>query len=191
MTSERRTPGRPRNTHIDEAVLSAARAQLAIHGYEAMSVVAVAEAAGTTRQALYRRWPTKADLATAAIASMSKADERIATDDPYQDLLAELTGFFDGVMRPNGIGMVGAMLQAAPDSELKILYSERIVAPRRRRIRTILQRGVDAGHLDADADLDYATAAATGTMYGLRLAHEPIANDWPQRTAALIWRACS
>ena len=33
------------------------------NGYDAMSVVAVAADAGTTRQAVYRRWPTKADLA--------------------------------------------------------------------------------------------------------------------------------
>ena len=43
-------------------MLKAAARHLAAYGYEAMSVAAVAEEAGTTRQALYRRWTGKADL---------------------------------------------------------------------------------------------------------------------------------
>lgn len=154
-----------------------------------MSVVAVAEAAGTTRQALYRRWPSKADLATAAIASLSTAEARPETDDPYADLVAELTAFRDGVARPNGIGMVGAMLQDATDPELVALYRDRIVAPRRARLRRILERAVEAGLVDAEADLDYAVAACTGLYYGLHLAGARIARNWPERTAALVWSA--
>jgi AcrR family transcriptional regulator len=179
--------GRPRDTSIDDAVLRAAREQLAASGYDAMSVVAVAEAAGTTRQALYRRWPSKADLATAAIAGMSTADERPESDDPYADLVAELAAFRDGVTRPNGIGMVGAMLQDATDPELVALYRERVVAPRRTRLRRILGRAIDSGLAHSDADLDYAVAACTGLYYGLHLAGTRITRDWPERTAALIW----
>lgn len=181
--------GRPRDPEIDAAVLTAARRHLSAYGYDAMSVVAVAQEAGTTRQALYRRWPTKADLATAAIASMSKASERPDTDDPFADLVAELTAFRDGVTRPNGVSMAGSMLQEAADAELRGLYRDRIVGPRRARLRHILRRAVDLGLADADADLDYAVAACTGTLYALQLAGRPIAKDWPQRTAALVWRA--
>lgn len=182
-------PGRPRDPDIDVAVLDAARRHLAAHGYEAMSLVAVAEEAGTTRQALYRRWPTKADLATAAIASLSRADDRPDTDDPYADLVAELTAFHRGVSRPNGISMVGSMLQDAIDPELRDLYRERIVTPRRARLRHILRRAADLGHIDPDADIDYAVAACTGTFYALHLAGTRIATAWPTRTAALVWRS--
>lgn len=162
---------------------------LASRGYEAMSVVAVAEDAGTTRQAIYRRWSTKADLATAAIAGMSKADERPDTDDPFDDLVAELRAFFNGVTRPNGVSMVGSMLQDATDPDLRALYRRRIVEPRRARLRHILHRGVDAGLLDPDADLEYAVAACTGTFYALHLTGKPIPTTWPRRTAAMVWRA--
>ena len=182
-------PGRPRDPDIDTAVLASARDMLATHGYEAMSVVAVAEAAGTTRQAIYRRWPTKADLATAAIASLSRADRRPDTDDPYDDLVVELEAYFRGVTRPNGISMVGSMLQDGTDPDLKALFRERVVDPRRRRLRSILQRGVDAGLLDPNADLEYAVAACTGTFYALHLTGKAIPKTWPRRTAALVWRA--
>ncbi len=152
-----------------------------------MSVVAVAEAAGTTRQALYRRWPSKADLATAAIAGLSTAEARAESGDPYTDLVVELTAFRDGVARPNGIGMVGAMLQDATDPKLVKLYRERIVAPRRARLRRILEHAVESGLAAPDADIDYAIAACTGAYYGLHLAGGRIARNWPERTAALIW----
>lgn len=169
-------------------MLAAARHHLATHGYDAMSVSAVALDAGTTRQAVYRRWPTKADLATAAIASLSAVASRPDTDDPYADLVAELAAFARGVGRPNGLSMVGSMLQDSVDPELRRLYRERIVAPRRARLRAILRRARDAGLVDAGADLDLAVAACTGTLYALELAGAPIAGSWPRRCAALVWR---
>lgn len=189
MVTDSRSAGRPRDPDIDRAVLAAARSHLASHGYEAMSVVAVAEEAGTTRQALYRRWPSKADLATAAIASLSRADERPDTDDPLADLVVELTAYREGVSRPNGISMVGSMLQDATDPDLKALFRERIVAPRRARLGHILQRGIELGLLDPDADIDYAVAACTGTLYAMELAGQRIPGTWARRTAALVWRA--
>jgi AcrR family transcriptional regulator len=181
--------GRPRDPEIDIAVLAAARRQLAAVGYDAMSVVAVAEEAGTTRQALYRRWPTKADLATAAIASLSSIEQRPDTDDPFADLVAELAAFRAGVLRPNGVSMAGSMLQEGADDELRALYRTRIVAPRRARLQHILQRAVGAGLADPGADLEYAVAACTGTLYALALAGRPIGANWPSRTAAIIWRS--
>lgn len=183
-------PGRPRDASIDEAVLTAAREHLAVAGYEAMSLVAVAEAAGTTRQALYRRWPTKADLATAAVASLSELEQRPDTDDPFADLVVELKAFRRGVTRRNGISLVGTMLQDSADRDLVRLFRQRLVVPRRRRIRHILDRAASLGLVSADADLELASAAATGTLYSMALAGTTIGADWPQRTAVMIWRAC-
>ena len=171
------------------AVLATARRHLATVGYDAMSLVAVAEEAGTTRQALYRRWPTKADLATAAIASMEEAAGRPDTDDPFHDLVQELTSFYRGVTRPNGVSMAGSMLQDATDPQLRQLFRERLVAPRRARLRRILRRAVDMGHADPQADIEYAIAACMGTLYALQLAGISIASPWPRRTAALVWRS--
>jgi AcrR family transcriptional regulator len=184
----RETAGRPRDTDIDERVLSAARRHLASHGYEAMSVAAVAQEAGTTRQALYRRWPTKADLATAAIAAMSRADERAPTDDPFSDLVAELEAFRRGISRPDGISLVGTMLLHGTEPDLVRFYRERLVVPRRARLRTILERARDGGLLDADADLDTAVNAFTGTWYARELAGGRPPAHWPEQVAALVWR---
>jgi len=132
---QKRAAGRPRDVEIDARVLEVARRHLARHGYEALSIATVAQEAGTTRQAVYRRWPTKADLATASIAAMSAAAERLPTDDPFADLVRELEAYRRGIGRPDGVSMVGTMLLRSTDARLRALYRERIVAPRRARFR--------------------------------------------------------
>jgi AcrR family transcriptional regulator len=189
MPSKHHAPGRPRDPEIDAAVLAVARRHLSVFGYDAMSVVAIAAEAGTSRQALYRRWPSKAELATAAIAGLSGAGERPDTDDPYADLVAELESFRTGVLRPNGLALVGSMLQESTQEELRDLYRERIVRPRRARLRHILQRAAKAGMIDGDADIDYAVAACTGICYSLHLAGQPISRSWSGRTAKFVWRS--
>ena len=181
--------GRPRDAEIGRRVLEVARHHLAQHGYEAMSLAAIAEEAGTTRQAVYRRWPTKADLATAAIAALSRAEERPATDDPYADLVAELEAFRTGISRPDGLSMVGTMLIGSTDAELIALFRERVVHPRRRRLRAILERALATGLLRPDADLDVAVTVFTGSWYALALAGDPVPDDWAQRIARLAWGA--
>jgi AcrR family transcriptional regulator len=180
-------PGRPRDPSIEARVLEIARRQLAEHGYEGLSLAAVADEAGTTRPALYRRWPGKAELATAAIAALSTADTREATDDPYADLVAELTAFRTGVTRPDGLSLVGTMLQRGTDPELLRLYRERLVIPRRTRLRAILERAVARG-LIPGGDLELAVASLTGSFYALALAGS-IPTRWPTRAAAHAWRS--
>ena len=186
MTS-RAEPGRPRDPSIDGRVLEIARRQLAELGYEGLSLTAVADEAGTTRPALYRRWPGKAELATAAIAALSTADDRAPTDDPFADLVAELAAFRRGVTRPDGLSLVGTMLQRNTDPELLRLYRERLVLPRRTRLRAILERAVAAGLLPG-GDLDIAVASLTGSFYALALAGA-VPAQWPVRAAAHAWRA--
>jgi AcrR family transcriptional regulator len=183
-----RAPGRPRDPRIGERVMEVTRRHLARYGYDAMSVAAIAQEAGTTRQALYRRWPTKASLATAAIAAISEAAERAPTDDPYADLVRELDAFRHGISRPDGLSMVGTMLLRSTDPQLAALYRERIVAPRRARLRAILERARDAGLLDRDADLDTALTMLTGSWYARALAGEPAPSHWAERVARVVWR---
>lgn len=182
-------PGRPRDAGIDAAILAAAQRHLASFGYDGMSVSAVAAEAGTTRQAVYRRFPTKADLATAAIAALATAQQRPASADPYVDLVAELDAFAEGITRPHGLALAGTMLQAPDDDELVELYRLRLVDPRRRRLAAILTRAQQAGFVDHDADIELAVSLATGSWYALGLAGKAPPVDWSARVAELVWRS--
>src|SRR5215475_15693618 len=92
--------GRAGDPGIDARVLEVAHRHLSALGYQAMSVAAVAQEAGTTRQALYRRWRDKASLAADALKAAADAGPEAATADPFADLVAELADFQRGVSRP-------------------------------------------------------------------------------------------
>lgn len=158
-----------------------------------MSLAAVAEDAGTSRQALYRRWPDKASLAAAVVATMGDSGEVIAAEDrigdPFVALVAELANFERGVSRPGRLSLVGTMLQDATEADVLARYRARVVAPRRQRLRTILEVAQQLGMVDADADLEVAVTMCTGCWYGRALAGTLAPPRWPERTAALVWRA--
>jgi AcrR family transcriptional regulator len=181
--------GRTRDPKIDSRVLKAAARQLAAYGYEGMSVAAVAVEAGTTRQAVYRRFPSKADLGAAAMAAFADLTATSETADPFSDLVAELTDFQHGVSRPGRLSLVGTMLQDSTDAGVRARYQAQVIAPRRHRLRLILERAQRLGLIDADADLEVALTMCTGSWYGRALAGAAPPPDWPQRSAALVWRA--
>lgn len=154
-----------------------------------MSIAAVAEEAQTTRQALYRRWPTKASLATAALSAGEDAGPEVSSQNPLGDLIAELSDFQRGVSRPDRLSLVGTMLQQSTEPSLRARYQARVVTPRRTRIRAILERAQKLGLIDPDADLDIAETFPTGSWYGRALAGDRPPCNWPERTAKLVWRA--
>ncbi|HEX3680748.1 MAG TPA: TetR/AcrR family transcriptional regulator [Galbitalea sp.] len=181
--------GRSRDPLIDARILTIAREQLSSSGYDAMSLTTVAYAAGTTRQALYRRWASKADLAAAVVAESVDGGGATASDAPYEDLVSELQNFQDGVSRPGRMSLVGTMLQDNTSPELRSRYQEQVIAPRRSRIRSYLARAGQLGLIDSNADLDVAVTLCTGSWYARALAGVAPPADWPRRTANLVWRA--
>ena len=115
-----RGPGRPRSEQVDDAILAAARAE---RGYARMTIDAVAARAGVSKPTIYLRHPTKADLATAAIASMRVQPRPAPTDDVRADLIAHLRLLRAGLERPNGMTMLGTVLAEESDTpELLALF---------------------------------------------------------------------
>jgi len=181
--------GRARDPGIDARVLAAAHRHLSALGYEAMSVAAVAHEAGTTRQALYRRWPDKASLAADALKAAADAEPQSATGDPLADLVAELADFQRGVSRPGRLSLVGTMLQEGTAPQARKRYQAQVIAPRRQRILAILERARLLGLIDAEADLEVAVTLGTGSWYARALAGDDPPPNWPARAAVLVWRA--
>lgn len=188
-SSAERRRGRTRNPDIDARVLAVASRHLANLGYEAMSLAAVAHEAGTTRQALYRRWPDKASLAADALLTAGESLPEAASASPLADLTAELSDFQRGVSLPGRLSLVGTMLQDATAPEARARYQARVIAPRRARIRTILERARELGMIDSGADLEVAVTLCTGSWYARALAGQAVPENWPARTAALVWRS--
>jgi AcrR family transcriptional regulator len=170
-----RAPGRPRSAAVDEAILASARAELAERGYARMSVDAVAARAGVSKPTVYLRHPTKADLATAAIASMRVAPRPAPTRDVRGDLIAHLRLLRAGLERPYGMATFGTVLAEENETpELLALFRERLVAPRRRELRAVLEAARDRGELREGANLDVAVAALVGAFFARYLAGDSL-----------------
>jgi AcrR family transcriptional regulator len=182
--------GRPRDTAIDEAVLDETLHQLARDGLAALSLASVAAAAGTSRPAIYRRWPDKESLVVEAIARLARVDPPAASGDPFEDLVAELEHFRHCITMAGSLPVAGMMLGDGVQDRVRDAYRDGIVAPRRARIRGFLAAGVESGRLDADADLLVASSFLTGSWYALALAGTDPPDDWARRVATLVWTAC-
>ncbi|MFF4265529.1 TetR/AcrR family transcriptional regulator [Streptomyces virginiae] len=63
------SPGRRRGPELERAILDAALEQLSTVGWNALTMEGVASGAHTGKAALYRRWPSKADLVADALRS--------------------------------------------------------------------------------------------------------------------------
>jgi AcrR family transcriptional regulator len=160
---------------VDEAILDAARAELAERGYARMSIDAVAARAGVSKPTVYLRHSTKADLATAAIASMRAASRPAPTGDVRADLIAHLRLLRAGLERPFGMATLGTVLAEEHETpELLALFRERLVAPRRRELHAVLASALERGELRADANLDIAVSALVGAFFARYLAGESL-----------------
>lgn len=182
--------GRPRDPAIDEAVLDVALRQLARDGFEALSLASVAAEAGTSRPAIYRRWPDKEALVVDAVARLARVAPPELTGDPFEDLVVELEHFRHCICMAGSLPVAGLMLGDGVRESVRRTYLEEVVGPRRARLRGCLERAIEAGLLDADADLAIAGSFLTGSWYAMALAGVAPPEDWARRVATLVWRAC-
>lgn len=63
MGEDARSPGRPRDPRLDDALLQAGLEVIIERGYHAATLTEIARRAGVGTPAIYRRWRTKAELA--------------------------------------------------------------------------------------------------------------------------------
>jgi AcrR family transcriptional regulator len=181
-TTTNRRAGRPRREGLDEAILDATLDQMGSVGYSRMSLVTIAQNAGTTKPTIYARWPSKAQLAAAALESLRQRTPRQPTGEIRTDLIQELTLFRNGALRTNGMSMLGAVLvEQHENPELLRLFRKHVVQPRRENLRRILKTGVETGQLQPDADIELAITMLVGSLYAAYLAGTPTPQSWPVR----------
>lgn len=182
-------PGRPRDAETEQRILEAALRLLAGDGYSRMSLDAVAAEAGVSKPTIYRRWSSKADLATAALRTIQLAEPRPDTGSTVGDLIATLENFSRSLLRPNGMSLIGTVLaEEAHTPDLLRLFRERIVAPRRAMLRAILERGVQRGEIREGADLDTAVQMLVGAFYARYLAASRVPAGFARELVELTWQ---
>jgi AcrR family transcriptional regulator len=164
MTESRR--GRPRSDTVHAAILDATRTLLIKSGYAALSMDRVANHAGVGKQTVYRRWPSKAPLVAEAIMdSYPGGFELPDTGDIAADLRAWLHTNAKALEAPENSALVRALAAAAADDphDGEALYRQ-LTGPQHEAVIQRLQRGVDAGVVRAEVDLEAVADAVIGAI---------------------------
>src|SRR6188768_2582864 len=154
--------GRPRNPRIDEAVLKAAAELVVEVGYADLTIAAIAERAGTSKPAIYRRWPGKLHLLhesafPAGADRLGLPDTGSLADDLAEMLRRTSAAFADPVARAITPAL---MAEIAADPGLHPILLERFGGVWKGfhdRIALAAERG--EVHADADPDVLLETLA--------------------------------
>lgn len=142
-----------------------ALAILVEEGSEALTHARVAERAGYSKTTLYRHWPTRADLAAAALSPLRNAEYREPTGDVRADLIRQLTAFRQAVLDLRLDLVLSAMSQWATVDTMRQLRDE-INAAGQRPIRRILEQVFEGPELDASISMLSGVIACPALMFG-------------------------
>lgn len=160
------SPGRPRDSAIDGAVLRAATSMLDERGYLGFALEAVAARAGTTKAALRRRWPGRRELAIDALASVlvtPPPPDNGCTRCDLMDSVRLLAGVLSGQLP--GRVLAPLVADCADEDGLRARLFATLVAPSRDAIAEVVRRAVARGDLRDDTDPALAVELLGSVVY--------------------------
>jgi AcrR family transcriptional regulator len=144
---------RRRGVRLEDAILDAAWAELVERGYPGLTLEGVAKRAGTSRPVLYRRWPSRTALATAALGRHMAQNPIVVPDlGSVRDEICLLRRRLSDLARPDMIRLVFDMQKDLADARSSLAD---IRAQLRAQIvdhdvmQTILERAIDRGQIAA------------------------------------------
>jgi len=180
--------GRPRDPRIDAAILAATADLLVEIGYSNLTMAAVAERAGTTKTALYRRWSSKAELVHEAAFPTAPTALSTPEGDIGGDVRAMIAAardvFTSPVVRAALPGLVADM---AADADLNARVMSRFTGLFG-VVRERLVHAVARGEVNPDVDPDRLIEVIGGAtlLRMLLLPDEPLDETWVDQTSAIV-----
>ena len=120
----RRGRGRPRDPATDEKITKAAADLMLLRGYDRTTVDDVADRAGVGKATVYRRWPSKEDLAVAAMETLYSAEmPEPDTGSVETDLAAGYRSVLAFVNTPEGEAFLRTSIaESVRDDRIAALY---------------------------------------------------------------------
>ncbi len=185
--------GRPRDPRIDDAVLRATVELLGTSGYADLSVDAIARRAGTSKPAIYRRWPSKAHLVHEAVFPMGEATELPDTGSLSGDV-REMVRRSAGVLTTPAAraAMPGLLAEMATDPTLHAKLLDRFGDVTARGMTQRLEDAASRGEVRPDVTAaDLVEAIAGMTLMAIITRNQALDSVWVERTAALITKGIS
>ncbi|MFA5712355.1 TetR/AcrR family transcriptional regulator [Mycolicibacterium sp.] len=180
--------GRPRDPRLDAAILAATADLLVEIGYANVTMAAIAERAGTTKTAVYRRWPSKAELVHEVAFPAVPSALEIPPGDIAADVRAMIAAARDIFTTPVvRAALPGLIADMTADEQLNARVMDRFSALFS-AVRTRVIEGVARGDVHPDVDPDRLVEVIGGTTM-LRLLLDPVKpldEQWVDQTAAIV-----
>lgn len=132
---------------LEDALLDAAWSELEARGYSDFTFQAVADRADTSRAVLYRRWPTKASIASAAIVRHIKLNPVTVPDlGNFRDEMCLLLRRFSDRAPPRLLGLIFEMSQDMAAEGTSFMDDRFQDFP----MKDVIERAIARGDIDKD-----------------------------------------
>ncbi len=179
--------GRPRDPRIDAAILEATADLLVQIGYSGLTMAAVAERAGTTKTALYRRWSSKAELVHEAAFPAAPTALATPEGDIAGDVRAMLAAARDVFTSPLvRAALPGLIADMAADPELNARVMNRFIGVFD-VVRDRLAHGIGRGEVHPDVDPRRLIEVIGGaTLLAMLLSPGELDEGWVDQTSAIV-----
>lgn len=161
----RRGRGRPRDPSTDDRITTAAAELLLERGFDKTTVDEVAARAGVGKATVYRRWPSKDDLAVSAMERLYDAEfPEPDTGSIRTDLAESYRSVLAFVNSPEGEAFLRmSIAESVRDERIAALYRESTLR-REEQSRLTFQRAIDRGEVRPDIDVDSAVQWLGGVI---------------------------
>jgi AcrR family transcriptional regulator len=137
---------RRRGEKLERAIYDAVLHQLVTVGYPSLTMEGIAGCAQTGKAALYRRWDSKEDLVVDALEnnlpSLAELPDHGSLRDDVLDVLRRITAIMNS---PAGCALRCLLIESDKDHPFVKLVHERVLLPRKRLFRALLDRAVERG----------------------------------------------
>lgn len=164
MTTPTPKAGRPRSITRERDLLIATQDLLAEVGYDRLTIDAVAAKCGAAKTTVYRRWPGKAELVTAAITQLHEVDEAPDTGDLRNDLILMAAAWLDPDSRRDRV-VSGLLTAMNHDDSLRVAVLDAVAAPRGAAFHAVIDAALRRGDIDGGSDFELVGTAIPAIIF--------------------------
>jgi AcrR family transcriptional regulator len=174
-TEVRRGRGRPRDPGTDDRITRAAAELLLQRGFDRTTVDDVAARAGVGKATVYRRWPSKEDLAVAAMETLYSAEmPEPDTGSIRTDLATSYRAVLTFVNTPEGEAYLRTSIaESVRDGRIAALYRSS-TERREQQSRRTFEKAIARGEVRPDIDVDSAVQWLGGLLAIRAITHRPM-----------------
>jgi AcrR family transcriptional regulator len=183
--------GRPRDPRIDREVLRATTDLLTEVGYLQLTIGAIAERAGTTKPAIYRRWPTKAHLVHEAVFPADVTDVTPPGHDVRGDLRALVATGLEILRQPAArAALPGLLAEATGDPAQHAEMLDRFAHGTWGWLQDRIDRGIADGEVRPDVRSATVLELIAGSALVASIIHpgEQLDSHWVENVVDVIVR---